>query len=145
MKFIDGARFMASSLSNLADNLTEGTHETNCKSCGCFHEYKQVKKNLFIYKCLSCNKSYSKNLNGELKKILNNTFKISNNDINKFIQLLRKGIYSYKYIDDLEKVNLTTLPKKEEFYRNLNIDYTTHANYIHAKRVCKDFEIKKFK
>ena len=145
MKFIDGARFMASSLLNLVDNLTEGTHETNCKSCGCFLEYKQVKKNLIIYKCLSCNKSYSKKLNEELKKILNNTFKISNNDINKFIQLLRTGIYSYKYIDDLGKVNLTTLPIKEEFYRNLNIDYITHANYIHAKRVCKDFEIKKFK
>ena len=42
-------------------------------------------------------------------------------------------------MDDWEKFNETTLPEKEEFYSNLNI---TDADYIHAKRVCKDFEIK---
>ena len=38
MKFIDGARFMASSLSNLVDNLAEGTHITKCKHYDCFLE-----------------------------------------------------------------------------------------------------------
>ena len=45
-------------------------------------------------------------------------------------------------MDDLEKVNEETLPEKEEFYRNLNIEDITHVGYIHAKRVCKDFDIK---
>ena len=37
---------------------------------------------------------------------------------------------------------MTSLPEKEEFYSNLNVEDNTDADYIHAKRVCKDFEIK---
>ena len=40
------------------------------------------------------------------------------------------------------KFNETTLPEKVEFYSNLNMEDITHADYTHAKRVCKDFEIK---
>ena len=36
----------------------------------------------------------------------------------------------------------TTLPEKEEFYSNLKMEDVTDADYIHAKKVCKDFEIK---
>ena len=60
IKFIDSGRFMASSLSNLVDNLTKGINEIKCKDCGCFLEYKCVKGNLIIYKCLSCDRCYSK-------------------------------------------------------------------------------------
>ena len=38
--------------------------------------------------------------------------------------------------------NETTLPEKEEFYSNLNMEDITDADYMHPKRVCKDFEIK---
>ena len=31
---------------------------------------------------------------------------------------------------------------KEGFYNNLNMEEITDADYMHAKRVCKDFEIK---
>ena len=58
MKFIDSARFMATSLSNLADNLTEGIHKIKCKDCDCFLEYESVKDNLIKYKCLSSNKNH---------------------------------------------------------------------------------------
>ena len=34
------------------------------------------------------------------------------------------------------------MPEKEEFYSNLNMEDITDADYMHAKRVCKDFEIK---
>ena len=40
-----------------------------------------------------------------------------------------------------EKFNETTLPAKEEFYSNLNMEDVTDADYTHAKRVCKNFEI----
>ena len=76
---------MTSSLSDLVDNLTEGIHKIKCKGCGCFLKYKRVKGNSIMYKCLSCNKCYSKKLNEELKKKFKNTFTFSNNDINKFI------------------------------------------------------------
>ena len=82
---------MASSLSNLINNLAEGIHKIECKDCDCFLEYESIKDNLIKYKCLSCNKNYSNKLDEELKIRFKNTFRFSNNDINKFILLLRKG------------------------------------------------------
>ena len=133
---------MASSLSNLADNLTEGILKVNCKDCDCFLEYENVKDDLIEYKSLSCNKGYRNRLDEKLKKKFNKTFNFSNNDINKSLLLLRKGIYSYEYMDDWEKFNETTLPEKEEFYSNMNMEEMTDADYIHGKRAYKDFEIK---
>ena len=92
-------------------------------------------------KCLSCNKDYLNKINEELKKRFKNTLKFSNNNNNKFILLLKKGVYPYEYMHEWEKFNERTLPEKEEFYSNLNMDITD-ADYMHGKRVCKDFEIK---
>ena len=39
IKFIDSARFMTSSLSNIADNLPEGIQKIKWKDCDCFLEY----------------------------------------------------------------------------------------------------------
>ena len=51
------------------------------------------------HQCLSCNKIYSKKKNDqELKKRIKNTFKFSNNDINKFILLVRKSVYPDEYV-----------------------------------------------
>ena len=44
--FVDSARFMASSLSNLVGNLVEGVYKIKCKDSDCFLEYKSVKVNL---------------------------------------------------------------------------------------------------
>ena len=62
IKIIDSARFMATSLANFVDNLAEGIHKIKCKDCTCFLEYESAKDNLIKYKCLSCNKGYSKKL-----------------------------------------------------------------------------------
>ena len=144
IKFIDSARFMGTSLSNLIDNLTEVIHNIKSKDCDCFLEYESVKDNLIKYKGLSCNKNYSNKIDEELKKRFQNTFKFSNNDINKSNLLLRKGVYPYEYMDDWEKFNETLLPEQEEFYSNLNMEDITDADYTHAKIVSKDFEIKYF-
>ena len=48
-KIIDSARFMASSLSDLVDNLTEGIHRFKCKDCDCLLEYESAKDNLAKY------------------------------------------------------------------------------------------------
>ena len=45
-------------------------------------------------------------------------------------------------MDDWEKLNEATLPEKEEFYSNLEMEEITDVDYVHGKRVCKDFEIK---
>ena len=97
---------------------------------------------MITYKCLSCNKNYSNKINEELKKRFKNTFKFSNNDINKFILLLRKGVYLYKHMDDWEKFNETALPEKEEFYSKLNMEDITDEDCMHGKKVCEDSEIK---
>ena len=133
---------MASSVSDPVGNLAEGIHKIKCTDCSCLLEYEIVKDHLIKYECLSCNKNYSNKVDEKLKKWFKNTFKLSNTDINKFILLLRKGTYSYDYMDEWEKFNETSLPEKEEFYVNLNMEDITDWDYMLAKRVCKDFEVK---
>ena len=67
IKFIDSARFIASSLLNLGDNLAEAIHKINCKDCNSFLEYESFKDNLIKYKCLSSNKNNSNKTDEELK------------------------------------------------------------------------------
>ena len=43
-------------------------------------------------------------------------------------------------MDDWEKFN-ETLPEKQDFYNNFNMEDITDADYTHGKRVCKDFKI----
>ena len=86
-------------------------------------EYRRVKDGLIEYKCLCCNKNYQKRFYKILKKRFANTYKFSNDDINKFILLLRKGVYPYEYMDEWEKFNETSLPEKEDFYSTQKIVY----------------------
>ena len=51
-------------------------------------------------------------------------------------------MFILKYIDEWEKSNETTLFEKEEFYNNLIMEDITDMEYMHAKRLCNDFEIK---
>ena len=39
-------------------------------------------------------------------------------------------------MDDWKKFNITTLPEKEEFYSNLNLEDITDTDYMHRKIVC---------
>ena len=61
---------MASSLSNLNDNLAEGNHKIKCKDRDCCLGYESVKDSLIKYKCLSCIKDYSNKLGEKLKRNL---------------------------------------------------------------------------
>ena len=65
---------------------------------------------------------------------MKNTFKISNNDINQFILLLKKCVYTDEYMDEWEKFNEISLPAKEEFYSNLNMEDIIDADYIYRKK-----------
>ena len=45
--------------------------------------------------------------------------------------MLRKGVYPYEYMDSWERFNETSLPNKEDFYGNLNMeDY--HDLYVQS-------------
>ena len=45
-------------------------------------------------------------------------------------------------MDDWEKFQETTLLEKKDFYSSLNLEDITDADYMKAKRVCKNFETK---
>ena len=158
LQFVDSTRFMASSLTNLVNNLSKIIHrikckfghdDKKCKTCGikykycdCFLEYTNFKDDFIEYKCLHCNKHYQHKFDENLKEPFCDTFKFSNNDNNKFILLLRKGAYHYEYMNDCEKFNKDLLLKKEAFYCHLNMEEVIDADYCHGKRDCKDFKIK---
>ena len=91
------------------------------------------------YKCLSSSKDYSNKLDEKVKRRFKNTFTFSDNEINKFILLLRKGVYPYEYVDEWEKFNETALPESREFHSNFNIEDVKDVDCIYAKRVCKEF------
>ena len=65
-----------------------------------------------------------------------------NGALNKFILLLRKGIYPYEDMSNQEKIDETTIPPKEAFYSKLNLESISDADYQHAQKAWKVFEIK---
>ena len=54
--------------------------------------------------------------------------------------LLRKGVYTYEYMDDWEDFNETSLSNKEKCYSNLDMEGITDADYMHAKIVFKNLK-----
>ena len=123
LQFIDSARFMDCSLSNLVNNVSEGIHIIKCKfGCydknyeirgikykywNCFMQYISFKDDLKEYKCLCCHKSYQPKFGKMLKEPYFNTYKFSNRGSKKFILLLGKRVYPYEYMSDWQKFNKT--------------------------------------
>ena len=128
MESIDSARFMAGLLSTFIDNLKDGINKIICKNCDFFFEYNRVNDNLKVL----INKNYSNNINEKLKKRFKNTFRFSNNNIDRFILLLRKGVYPCEHMDEWEQFNETSLPETEDFYSNSNMEDITDLDYNHV-------------
>ena len=129
IKFIDSCRFMSTSLSSLVNNLSEGLHNDrsiDCKSC---LDYMTNKDKQLIFRCFRCKKNYEKNFNKELIQRLVKTYEFCNGDLNKFILPLRKGVYPYEYMDSWQRFDETSLPDREAFYSNLNMEDITDVVY----------------
>ena len=54
--------------------------------------------------------------------------------------MLRKGVYPYEFMNDLEMINETRLPEKEESYSKLTMEDIPETDYMHGKWVCKDLK-----
>ena len=81
---------MSSSLSSLADNLSEGLNNdkyTDRKSC---LDYMVFKDDQLVFRCFECKKNYDK----DLVKRFENIYEFCNEEINKFTLLLRRGFVS---------------------------------------------------
>ena len=124
---------MSSSLSNLVDNLSEGLHGDKCTDCKSYLDYIIIKDAQLIFRCFQCKKSYKKDFNKELIKRFANIYEFCNEDINKFILLLRKGVYPYEYMNSWERFDETSLPDKGAFYSSLNMEDITDVDHRHAE------------
>ena len=140
IKFIDSYRFMSTYLSKLVDNLSEGLHNNKCLNCESFLDYIRTKNEKLILKCFNCKQNYEKDFNKELTKRFANTCEFCNKNLNKFILLLRKCVYPYKYI--WERFDETSLPNKESFYSNLNMENIDDIDYRHGNNVFKRFRLR---
>ena len=70
-----------------------------------------------------------------------NTYQLSDNDINKFKLLLRKGVYLYEYMDSWKRFNETDLQSKDKFYSELSLEDISDNDYAHAINVWNTFNI----
>ena len=133
---------MSTSLSKLVDNLSEGIHHNRCVDCKFCLEYMKHKDEKLIFRCFSCKKNYEKDFNKELIKRFANTYEFCTGDLNKFILLLRKGVYPYEDMDNWERFDETSLPDKESFYSSLNMENIDGIDYRHGNNVFKKFKLK---
>ena len=75
--------------------------------------------------CFKCKKNYKKHFNKELIKRFENIYEFCNQDMNKFILLLREDVYPYEYMESWEIFYETSLPDKEAFHGCLNMENIT--------------------
>ena len=141
IKFIDSFRFMATSLSKLVDNLTDNIHNDKCVKCKSNLCFVNAANKILTFECIDCGKEYKKGLNKKLIERFSNVYEFCDYNINKFMVLLRKGVYPYEYMDEWGKFNENKLPCKESFYSNLTMEDISDTDYKHANNVFEKFNL----
>ena len=142
LKFINTCRFVRRKLSNLVDNLSE-INNKDCKICmekkiksEC--DFIGFKNNRLNYRCKECNEISTKPINGLIEKFPK-MYQFCNGDFNKFVLILRKGVYLYEYMDSWERFNETSLPPKKDFYSELTLEDISKKTYNHAQKVFEEY------
>ena len=64
------------------------------------------------------------------------------NDKEKFILLLRKGVYQYEYMDNWKRFYEIMLPSKVNFHSNLSMKGISDNDYKHAKKAWDIFDVR---
>ena len=77
-------------------------------------EFIALKNNRLNYKYKECDETSAKSVNEKFLRM----YQFCNGDLNKFVLLLRKGVYPYEYMDSWERFNETSLPPKNLFIVN---------------------------
>ena len=93
------------------------------------------------FNSLECKSYMENNRCEECKKLIEGLIKkfpsiyqFCKGDLNKFILLLEKGIYPYEDMDNWRKFDETTLPPKETFYSNLDLENISDKDYAHTQK-----------
>ena len=131
---------MLTSQSNLVDNLSDRFHCYKYIDCKSSLDNIITRDDQLKFRCFGCKNNYQKDVNKDLINTFANIYELCNKDINRFILLLRKGIFPYEYMDSWERFYETSLPEKESFYSSLKMEGVTSFDYRHAKRVYRKFE-----
>ena len=100
-------------------------------------EFIGFKNNRLNYRCKECKGTSTKSINGLIEKFPR-MYQFCNGDLNKFVLLLRKGVYPYEYMDSWEKFDETTLPSKKPFYSELRLQDITDKTIIMLKKCLKN-------
>ena len=116
INFIDSYRFMSMPLSKLIDNLSEGIHNNTCVDCKSCLDYIKTENEKLILKYFNCKQYYEKDFNKELIKRFAGTYEFCNKNLNS------SCVCPYEYMDNWERFEETSLPNKESFYSNLNME-----------------------
>ena len=96
-------------------------------------EFIGFKNNRLNYRCKECNETSTKSVI-ELIEKFPRMYQFCNGDLNKFVLLLRKGVYPYEYMDSWETFNETSSPPKKDFYSELTLEDVTDKDYNHAQK-----------
>ena len=110
---------MSTSLSELVDNMSGNFNSIKCKSCT---ENKR---------CDACLKI----IQGLIEKVPG-IYQVCKDNLNKFSLFIPVNIWY-----SLEKFDKNTLPPKEAFYSNLNLEDISDEDYKHAQKVWDVFKI----
>ena len=62
-----------------------------------------------------------------------------------FKLLMKKGVYPYEWMDNVEKMKSTSLPSKSDFFSTLNNEGISDDDYQHALTVWTKFDCKTFR
>ena len=145
-KFIDNMRSMVFSLTQSINKISEINNKISQID-------KKEPDNMFIDNMRSMIDSLSQSID-KVSEIDNkishaaliekfyNTYQLCNKDLNKFVLLLRKGVYPYEYMDSWKRFKEESLPDKESFYSELSNEHITNEDYEYAQKVWNTFNIK---
>ena len=100
-----------------------------------------LKNNRLNYRCKECKGTSTKSINGLIEKFTS-VYQFCNGDLNKFVLLLRKGVYPYEYMDSWERFDETSLPDKKAFYSELYLEDITDKEYVYAQKVFEELKLK---
>ena len=114
---------------NFVDNVSGALYNNMCINCKSFLDYMVFKYDQLIFRCFEYKKNYMRDFNKDLMKRFASTHGFCNEDINKFILILRKAVFPNEYMNSWERLNEKLLPEKVVFYNSLNMEDIADVDY----------------